>query len=235
MAGNSLVIPTSGAIPEFCHALSSLEMLANKISQQLGRPTQSLLGWIVKKFLTRHNQVMEVNAVRLCGIQPDDTVLEVGFGPGLGLEAAASHLTDPRGKLFGVDYSEFMYKLASERVQGLITSGKATLHQASVDAMPLSDSSVDKVFHCNCYYFWPDLRAGAAEMHRVMKPGALMVVTLRTEQVAWAASKNLIPVENWRPESYMDALRATGFTDIQMEGNMDKNITFQAIFATASK
>ncbi|KAJ8370373.1 hypothetical protein SKAU_G00104010 [Synaphobranchus kaupii] len=210
-------------------------MLANKIRQQLGRPTQSLVGWLVKKFLTRNNRVLEENAVRLCGIQPDDTVLEVGFGPGLGLEAAASILSGPRGKLFGVDYSEFMYKVASERVKGLITSGKVTLHHSSVEAMPLPDSSVDKVFHCNCYYFWPDLTAGTAEIHRVMKPGGLMVVTLKVHTVAYVASKKLIPGEHWRPEAYMDALRATGFTDIRMEDKNDKDITFQAIFATASK
>ncbi|KAJ0064225.1 hypothetical protein NL108_001532, partial [Boleophthalmus pectinirostris] len=51
-----------------------------------------------------------------------------------------------------------------------IASGKVILHCCDVAALPLSDNSVDKVFHCNCYYFWPDLRKGTSELHRVMKP-----------------------------------------------------------------
>lgn len=67
----------------------------------------------------------------------------------------------------------------------LIASKKVTLHHCDVAAMPLRDSTVDRVFHCNCYYFWPDLRKGAAEIHRVMKPGNGMTVrqTLFTDLV----------------------------------------------------
>lgn len=53
----------------------------------------------------------------------------------------------------------------------LVASGKVTLHHCDVAAMPLADGTVDKVFHCNCYYFWPDLGKGATEIRRVMKPG----------------------------------------------------------------
>lgn len=63
--------------------------------------------------------------------------------------------------------------MASEQLKDLVASGKVTLHHCDVAAMPLADSTVDKVFHCNCYYFWPDLRKGAAEIRRVMKPGRI--------------------------------------------------------------
>lgn len=67
----------------------------------------------------------------------------------------------------------FIYHLqmASEKMKELVASGKVTLHHCDVAAMPLEDNTVDKVFHCNCYYFWPNLRKGASEIHRVMKPG----------------------------------------------------------------
>lgn len=50
--------------------------------------------------------------MKLSGIQPWDTVLELGHGPGLGLEAAAKLLTDPRGHLIGVDYSKYMHQVS---------------------------------------------------------------------------------------------------------------------------
>lgn len=63
--------------------------------------------------------------------------------------------------------------MASERLKELVAIGKVTLHHCDVAAMPLAECTVDKVFHCNCYYFWPDLRKGAAEIRRVMKPGRI--------------------------------------------------------------
>ncbi|GAA6098412.1 24-methylenesterol C-methyltransferase 2 [Tachysurus ichikawai] len=72
-------------------------MLFRKLGQQLGRPTQSISGWLISKFLKRNNQILEENAVKLCEIQPHETVLELGHGPGLGLQVAVKLLTEPRG------------------------------------------------------------------------------------------------------------------------------------------
>uniref|UniRef100_UPI0037E721EC uncharacterized methyltransferase YdaC n=1 Tax=Semicossyphus pulcher TaxID=241346 RepID=UPI0037E721EC len=210
-------------------------MWAEKLGKQLGNPTRSVAGWLVSRFLTKRNGLLEESAVRLSGIQPGDTVLELGHGPGLGLQSAAKLLTEPSGRLIGVDYSEYMHKMASERIKELVASGKVILHHCDVAAMPLSDSTVDKVFHCNCYYFWPDLRKAAIEIHRVMKPGGLMVTTLRLSNVATLAAKRVMPGENWRPENYMAALRDSGFSDVTLEDRQHKHITFQVIYATALK
>lgn len=86
-------------------------MWIKKVTKQLGYPTRSLPGWLTSKFLKVHNRTTEENAVKLSGIQPGDTVLELGYGPGLGLEAAAKLLTAPTGKLIGVDYSEYMHQV----------------------------------------------------------------------------------------------------------------------------
>lgn len=69
--------------------------------------------------------------------------------------------------------------MAKERVKQYLETGKVTLHHCDVAAMPLKESSVDKVFHCNCYYFWPDLRKTALEIHRVIKPGILYILYFR--------------------------------------------------------
>nr|XP_006628440.1 PREDICTED: uncharacterized methyltransferase YdaC-like [Lepisosteus oculatus] len=209
-------------------------MLSRKLNQQLRKPAKSLTGWILSKLFIWHHRVLEENAVKCVEIQPDDTVLELGFGLGLGLQAAAPLLRG-RGKLFGVDHSDYMFQKASERMRAEIESGKVTLFNGNIMGMPLPDSSVDKVYHCNCYYYWTNMEAVASEVHRVMKPGGLMVTTLRHSSNKKVALLNVFLDENWKPKVYMEALRATGFTDVRMENKQDNKITFQAIFATASK
>ncbi|XP_073679940.1 uncharacterized methyltransferase YdaC-like [Garra rufa] len=218
-------------------------MLPTKVGKQLGRPTYSLTGWLVTKFFKWHNLILEENAVKLSNIQPNDTVLELGHGPGFGLQEASQLLTGPEGKLLGVDYSQYMHEMASKRMKDQISRGKVVLYYSDLVAMPIEENTVDKVFHCNCYYFWPDLKAGVRAIHRVMKPGGTMVTTLRLDSVIKAANMKVLTGdkskwrsgESWRPEVYMEALRSCGFTDVRMENKREKLITFQAIFATAVK
>ncbi len=102
-------------------------MLPAKVCKQLGQPTYSLAGWLATKFFKWHNLILEEDAVKSCNIQPNDTVLELGHGPGFGLQAAAQLLTGPEGKLLGVDYSQYMHEMASKRMKEQISRGKAVL------------------------------------------------------------------------------------------------------------
>ncbi|XP_007892364.1 demethylmenaquinone methyltransferase [Callorhinchus milii] len=210
-------------------------MFAERLGRQLRKPTKGLWGWLAKQFFERNNAWLEEAAVGLCRIQPQSQVLELGFGPGLGLRAAADRLPGPGGKLYGLDYSEYMHSVASRRLRTEILAGKVRLFLGSVDRIPLEDSQLDTVYHCNCYYFWPDLSAGSREIHRVMKPGALMVTTFYLKYLESFAASGFLPNTNWKPEQYMEALRAAGFNDVRMEDRQHKGHTFQAIFAIANK
>lgn len=97
--------------PEMRISSLSPVMWVEKMSQQLRLPTRSVAGWLVSKFFKINNRIVEEKAVLHCGIQPGDTVLELGHGPGLGLCFAAKMLTGPRGHLIGVDYSEYMHQV----------------------------------------------------------------------------------------------------------------------------
>ncbi|XP_062922447.1 uncharacterized protein LOC134355871 isoform X2 [Mobula hypostoma] len=202
-------------------------MLVQRLTQQLGKPTHTVWGWMVKKFLET-NGFLEASAVKLCDIQPENVVLELGFGPGLGLQEAVRRLTQPAGKLYGRDISEYMYNVASEKLRAEIQTGKVNLFWGSVDQIPLEDRVVDRVYHCNCYFFWPDLRAGCGEIRRVMKPGALMVTALQK-----LIATGLLKGTKWQPEPYMEALLETGFVNVRMEDQRIDGETFQATFASA--
>ena len=58
--------------------------------------------------LEKANTSLENKVVKHLDIQPDHQVLEVGFGPGAGLEAALKKVEHGSGKVHGVDISEQM-------------------------------------------------------------------------------------------------------------------------------
>ena len=58
--------------------------------------------------LEKANTCLENKVVKHLDIQPDHQILEVGFGPGAGLEAALKKVEHGNGKVHGVDISEQM-------------------------------------------------------------------------------------------------------------------------------
>jgi arsenite methyltransferase len=100
----------------------------------------------------------------------DDRMLEVGFGGG-GLLAMLLAATD--GRVVGVDASEAMVSRARRRFRSVT---RLMIHQASVDALPLEDASVDKACSVNSLYFWSDPAAALAELARVIAPGGRLVL-----------------------------------------------------------
>ena len=98
-------------------------------------------------------------------VGPSDDVLEIGFGGGALLREL---LAATSGRVVGVDLSATMVERARRRFHSV---ARLELHQASVEALPLADASVDKACSVNSLYFWPDPEAGLRELARVIRPG----------------------------------------------------------------
>ena len=56
--------------------------------------------------LGKGNASLENEIVKHLNIQPDHKVLELGFGPGVGLSAALKKVEHSSGKVYGIDISE---------------------------------------------------------------------------------------------------------------------------------
>src|SRR5262245_8870791 len=86
-------------------------------------------------------------AVSLLDLQPDDRVLEIGYGPGLAIRELSriAHA----GYVCGVDHSELMLRQASRRNADAIRHGVVDLRLGSVDALPAFDAAFDKILAVN--------------------------------------------------------------------------------------
>lgn len=205
--------------------------LRDGLARQLRLPTGGPLGWFVLQWLKFKNTALEKNAARLCNIQPDHRVLEVGFGPGIGLEEAVKYIKDGPGKIYGVELSTYMLETAMSTLSRVIHDGKVELTFGSVEHLPYSSAFFDRIFHCNCYYFWPSMQQALSELGRVLKPGGVMVTVLNLDSLRVAVSRGLMNYGNPDPVKYMCALELMGFTDVKMEYFTEGSLKYQAIFA----
>lgn len=137
----------------------------------------------------------------LLEIHPTDSVLEVGFGPGLGLQLAAARAY--QGKAVGVDPSETMFKMAGHRNRAQIEAGRIELHLGVVDNLPFDNATFDKAMTMNSLHLWPNPVAGLREIRRTLKPSGRIAVAIT--RFSYASSAKF--------ESH---LISTGFTDVSM-------------------
>ncbi|HEX2241776.1 MAG TPA: class I SAM-dependent methyltransferase, partial [Gammaproteobacteria bacterium] len=94
-----------------------------------GRP-QGVLGRLGGIIMARMNRNIAVRAIELLHVQAHDRVLEIGFGPGVGVELLASLVLS--GRVDGVDYSEEMVGRATFRNAAAIDADRVGLRQGSV-------------------------------------------------------------------------------------------------------
>ena len=138
-----------------------------------GRPA-GMLGRMGGMIMARTNRTCAAWVTTLLYIQPNDNVLEVGFGPGVGIELLAGSATV--GYVAGVDVSPIMLEQARARNANGIKSGRIDLRCASVDQLPFEDNTFDKALAINSMQVWPDAMNGLREIRRVMKPGGTIAL-----------------------------------------------------------
>lgn len=126
-----------------------------------------IAGWV----MAHRSSNVERNrwVVSLLDLQPDDRVLEIGFGPGVAVEAMSRVVT--RGTVYGVDHSSVMLRRASRRNRSAVRAGRVRLTLAGAEDLPAFDGPLDVVVAVNSMGFWPDPAARVEELARRLRPG----------------------------------------------------------------
>lgn len=122
--------------------------------------------------MRRRNKILNCLALSNLGVNPDDQVLEIGYGSGDGLWLASRLLTT--GHAFGIDRSMEMLHSAASRLKR--KRAEAQVLRGDVSWLPWSTGSFDKVFCVDGITAWPCTRSGLEEAHRVLRPGGVLVI-----------------------------------------------------------
>ncbi|WP_324716670.1 class I SAM-dependent methyltransferase [Carboxydochorda subterranea] len=177
------------------------------LDRQFGRPS-GLAGRLVGALMAHSNRELNAWTVELLGVKDGERVLEVGFGPGIGVEHLAR--TSRAAFIAGVDHSPLMVQQARRRNAAFVQEGRVELRWASVSALPFGDSSFDKAFCVNSIQFWPDPQDNLREVQRVLRPGGLVAVTL---QPRWAEAESTVAGVG---QQLVALVAGAGFADVRL-------------------
>ncbi len=185
--------------------------MRSALVRQFSRPT-GLLGQLAGLIMATRPSNLQRNMRTLAqvGIQPDDRILEIGFGPGIAIERAAE--LAKRGKVIGVDHSELMLRQASRRNATAIAAGRVDLRLGTAERLPEFSEPFDKVIAINSYMFWNDPEGVLLGLRNRMKSGGVIALTFQSRK------RDATNEDTQRgAEAIAASLQRAGFDNVRIE------------------
>ncbi len=147
------------------------------VLQNLAHP-DGFYGDIIGSCLTDVFDAVNQWTIDLMAVQPEENILEIGYGPGSAIEKLVNQTQANR--IVGVDYSESMFQKASSLNANSIKSGRVHLLKADISSLPAFVERFDKVMAINSYMYWPEKRRVAILKHirQQMTPGGQIFISL---------------------------------------------------------
>lgn len=182
-------------------------------TRQFGHPV-GVLGWAVGHLMAAKNAYMNRLTVELLNVQPDDRVLEIGFGPGTLIHMLAKRATN--GFVAGIDVSALMVKQASRRNREFIKTGRVELRQGTVSSLPYEDGRFTKICTVNTFHHWTSPENDFREVSRVLDEGGLLFLCLRMKHPSrkFMVAPGFTETE---AEEVQALVRRAGFCNIRTE------------------
>ena len=148
------------------------------ISGQFARP-RGLLGRLVGRTMSRDNAQLTRRVVAALKLSGDETVVEFGPGPGVGLRLLAEAL--PNGRVIGVEPSPVMRAQAGARTRRF--AHRVEIIDATAETITLPAGSIDAVCAVNNVQLWQPLTASLARVFQLLRSGGSMAIGITEHAV----------------------------------------------------
>jgi arsenite methyltransferase len=181
----------------------------NWVVRQLAGP-HGLFARGFARLLNAANAAESARAVQVLAPERHHTALDLGFGGGVALPALLSACAD--GRVVGIEPAIAMRARALRRWAWAAAEGRLSILDGAAEAIPLAGGEVHRAITMNTVYFWRDVPAGFAELHRVLRPGGRLVVGVAPAAHLRAMGFDEAGYRVAEPEAYAASLRAAGFS-----------------------
>jgi len=171
------------------------------------------------------------NPTAMAGLEPGQTVLDLGSGAGMDCFLAAARV-GPGGRVIGVDMTADMIAKANENLKQS-QFGNIEFRLGEIESLPVDSDSVDVVISNCVLNLVPDKAQAFREIFRVLRPGGRMAVSdivklralpdaIENDPEALSACISGALMER----DYLDAIAAAGLEQITVESKEDFGAMF---------
>ena len=188
--------------------------LKHFMAAQMRKPSGWFGSVILRRLLNRMNMAVVESTLSRMELEPHHLVLEIGFGGGAALALVSKHLTT--GVVTGVDFSPEMVREAERHFRHEIANGRLRVQFGDIAALPFASATFDRVFTINTIYFWPNTLQGLGEIRRVLKPGGLAVIALRSRENMERVSFTQHGFRLFSPPEVPPIMQQAGFTNVKL-------------------
>ena len=186
-------------------------MFKELIALQFKKPT-GLFGMLTSNLMIKGNRSNYEILLRDLDIQPHDKILEIGFGPGIGISLIAEKCNSC--VIHGIDFSKLMYKRASNLNKIYIHDNKVRLLLGDFLTLEIDLKDYDKVFCLNVVYFWNDLLQPFEKIRSLLKKGGIFCFYMAHKDFLIKKKSPDKIFNKYSIEQVTEALTKTGFSRI---------------------
>ena len=146
----------------------------------------------------------------LMSVQPDDQILEIGFGTGKLIYKMVQQINN--GCIVGVDFSDTMISIAQKKNRKHIDKGKVKLFCGNFDEMTFENDYFTKVCSVNTLYFWSNPEQTVRKINDILKLKGKLVLAF--EDIEQLKQRNLSSdiFHLYSKDSVQDLLINAGFS-----------------------
>jgi SAM-dependent methyltransferase len=150
--------------------------IARHLGDQFRRP-RGPLGRVAGRIMAQRSSNVERSrwTVERLELNTDARVLELGYGPGLGIEAALA--AAPDGHVTGIDHSSTMYSMATRRNSIAVSDGRSVLLVGDAEDPPDRLGTFDAIFCCNVWLFWAHPERTIERLAAILEPSGKLAIT----------------------------------------------------------
>ncbi|TFG13559.1 MAG: methyltransferase domain-containing protein [Promethearchaeota archaeon] len=198
---------------------------AEKLATHTKKPVGPF-GRIVGEYMGKIHQNVTEWGLDKVKINSNAIVLEIGCGAGYNINNLTKIVKN--GKIYGIDYSETMVKLASENNKNHIEKGQVEIRYGTVSSLPFSENTFDIIMGVETVNFWPKIIDDLIEIRRTLKPNGTLILINNSYKNKKFKKRN----KNWKkltnfnlysPKQFKKFFEKAGLSNIEIFEKIEKN------------
>ena len=191
-------------------------MIKKLFASQFKKPG-GLLGNYFSNLMENGNRRNYEVLINELNIQQDDKILEIGYGPGLGIGLILGKCNSCH--IHGIDFSKLMYKKASELNRKSILDKNLKLFLGDFLSFPIEPNYYDKIFCLNVIYFWENLNEPFQKIKSALNNSGIFCFYMAHKDYLIKEKYSNSIFNKYSIEEVTSALYEAGFSKVEYKFN----------------